>query len=148
MHAVTSLSPGSLMHRFVTGIVAVLLTLHVIGGCCWHHAHGDDSLRFGHSKPVLVTGCSHTGHGHSHGTPGKGDHHKHPCDEPECVFSTVSTQKQLDCGDDLATVSLAIATPYGQLPTGTISAYQSDAIEGLSIALPVRRHLLFSTLLI
>jgi len=150
MHAVTSLPLGSLMHRLVSGLIAALLMLHVVAGCCWHHAHGGDTHQtwLSGTSSQAATCCSHAGHSHTPGTPDKGDRPNSPCDEPDCAFSGAPTQRHLDDWVDSGPAWLVNALPSDLSLVATIRAYQIDARDGRSIELPVRRHLLFSTLLI
>jgi len=142
------------MHRFVSGLIASLLMLHVIAGCCWHHAHDDAShhglsVASDHSAEPN-SHCSHAEHSHSTtpGTPAEGDHHEHPCDEPECVFNGVPSQRQFDDGVERGDVCLILALPCDVALCTITRAYPSDAVDDVAIDLPVRRHLLYSTLLI
>ena len=73
------------MHRTVSSIVAMSLALHMLLGCCWHHAHAE------------AVECAEVGHdhGHDHNESLPGDHDEPlpsdhddaaPCEGEGCVF--------------------------------------------------------------
>jgi hypothetical protein len=71
------------MHRTVSSIVAMSLALHMLLGCCWHHAHAE------------AVECAEVGHDHAHGESLPGDHDEplpsdhddaEPCEGEGCVF--------------------------------------------------------------
>ena len=73
------------MPRTVSSIVAISLALHMLLGCCWHHAHAE------------VVECAEVGHDHGHdqGESLPGDHDEPlpsdhdnvaPCEGEGCVF--------------------------------------------------------------
>jgi hypothetical protein len=139
------------MNRFISCLVATLLLLHVTVGCCWHHGHGGCAQQHMEiDRPATnQTSCgSHDGHQH---TPGEHSHegeHQPPCEQPDCVFNLVPAQRTLD---DLSLVPAAwlMVEPTQALAVSAVEcARPFDASDGYDVALPVRRHLLFSTLLI
>ena len=43
----------NLVHTLVTNLVAASLTLHMLLGCCWHHAHESNSVAAEHKAKVV-----------------------------------------------------------------------------------------------
>jgi hypothetical protein len=96
------------MHSIATFIAAAAFSLHVLLGCCWHHAHEREP----HAKELLAAT-----HDHSHA----GCHHDHDADEgdhpevcraPQCVYTHTGT------------VTFLIDQPVAALP-----AMESVALE-------------------
>ena len=73
--------------RILTAVTLTAVTIHVLLGCCWHHAHesGLDSIE---STVTPIASCQ--GHDHSsRSEPADGhDHHSghEPCDSADCFF--------------------------------------------------------------
>jgi hypothetical protein len=61
------------MHRMVSSIVVISLALHMLLGCCWHHAHAEGAE------------CAEVGHDHGESLPGDHDDAE-PCEGEGCVF--------------------------------------------------------------
>jgi hypothetical protein len=97
------------MHRLTHILACVTVVLHIMGGCCWHHAHaacpGDCCES---PQAVACRSCDDQGHGDHHACPGehpgKDDH---GCDTAPCVFVVPETESP---------VKIAPAQPLGVLP--------------------------------
>lgn len=158
--------------RICTTLVAIFaFALHLMLGCCWHHAHGQDELP-GHDhaaagqhvhlpqwlKPASSQ-CS--GHGHSHAGPH--DHqHSHdnvpaesvpsqdspvaphaPCSDPQCVYLTI-TQVEAPAAHDIAVPFIAIVQLA--VPQASLTSVH-DLTPHEECPPHLRRHLALSRLL-
>ncbi|WP_254508923.1 hypothetical protein [Anatilimnocola floriformis] len=140
------------MRIFTTLIAIFALALHLLLGCCWHHAHGAEELTShqhesaGHH--VHLPGCC--GHSHSQAAdhddeaPADSDSAPSiPCSDPQCVY-VVSGQAQVPAAHDIA-LPLAIVD---QQPAETlVIAFVHDLAEQERISPHLRRHLALSRLL-
>ena len=129
---------GSCMSRLVRILTAVVLAVHLMVGCCWHHAHACESM--GDVQPAhgQCPDSPDSGADHSH-------HGPHNCQGNPCSFvlssSTISN-------------SFAQASPTGfilllndQHPLVGIDSEQHFFSTGW-IPLPVRLHLAHQVMLI
>lgn len=141
------------MRTFTTLLAIVTFVLHLLLGCCWHHAHGADELS-GHQHEanghhVHLPYC---GHSHPHGS--QPDHeHSHPeespvtphapCSDPQCVY-LISSPVQVEASPDIVLPMLLIDQ---QLQPASMRA-SIDDLAGYEKILPhLRRHLALSRLL-
>lgn len=148
--------PGSPMHRFISVITAVLLSCHMLVGCCWHHAHGgcehtNRSVKAARDLGLATRCCS--GHGHHQHMPAADEEPSPPppapsCDDQECKFTCMVPQRVIDAGDNWAFCALAVdALTPAHLEV--VRAHQTADWHGDAGPMaPLRLHLLFSTLLI
>jgi hypothetical protein len=136
------------MRIFTTLLAILAFTLHLMLGCCWHHAHGAEEL----------AGHQHAGEGHHVHLPTcSGHHHSHndqqdapvdpaphvPCSDPQCVF-TVSGQVQVPVAHDVA---LPLAIVDQQPADSLLLAFVHDLAEHEKVPPHLRRHLALSRLL-
>ena len=73
--------------RILTAVTLAAVTIHVLLGCCWHHAHESDLDSFT-STASLIANCQCHDHS-SHSEPADGhDHHSghESCDSVDCFF--------------------------------------------------------------
>lgn len=146
---------------FVRYLTAVVLCMHALLGCCWHHAH---ACTLSHASPVAPAvkesvEAAHREHAHatcshdhplsgpiSNGAPGEDSDHRHECQGDRCVFVRIEATRI----PPLA--SLCAAPEFGQLPCQQAVVGNSDgswaAADGSLAAAPVRLHLLHEVLLI
>lgn len=139
------------MHRLISSLVATHLLLHVIAGCCWHHGHAGCAARHGAGPQVAANHAACDSHdGHRHVPDEQSHHHEHqlPCEQPDCVFPLAPVQRTADDFSPVAMAWLIDEAPQCLAISTTDLGNSFDASDGLAAALPVRRHLLFSTLLI
>ncbi len=140
MHRQTS------MHRVVYILTFTALSVHILFGCCLHHAHTFDAA---HESQGLVTAvsctCSAHGHGEKEG-PDKQDgheqdghhdrdsHHRH-CDGGTCVFMRADSVDAPDLSigqNSLATASVSAC------PASTSCFQRADArLEWVGAAIPI-----------
>ena len=77
------------MRVLVHKATLLAVTIHMMGGCCWHHAHAeaDEGHGTGHSEAHRCAGDTGSDHGHhcGGGRPSKG-HHDHGCEMGRCLF--------------------------------------------------------------
>jgi hypothetical protein len=83
----------SVMHRLTHILACVTVVLHVMGGCCWHHAHAACPGDCRESpQAVACRSCDDHGHGDHHACTGEHRHeHDHGCDAAPCVFVVPET---------------------------------------------------------
>ncbi len=102
--------PGTIMNRtFHIGIV-LAMAVHLLCGCCWHHAHAF-SPRIDSPLSVEATcPCEHHGHPHE-GQPGDHGKEQGRCDEGPCTFMRPDSSGSSDFSADLQCLSLASCLP-------------------------------------
>jgi hypothetical protein len=72
------------MHRIVHSLAACVVLLHILGGCCWHHAHAESTGCCEHSSHPAEANDLAEG---DQDCTGQGSHHsKDGCHEAGCVF--------------------------------------------------------------
>jgi len=131
------------MYRLLRKLVLSAIAVHLVGGCCLHHAHGEFAEPFSASDAVACCG-----HGHcpaqEHGQPGPPED---PCDGPHCVFVALprvnpdSPDTFTDPGvpTDFAGIDVLV-------PSDSVQRYADD--RSLQPASCLRLHLLHCVLLI
>jgi hypothetical protein len=144
------------MRTIVTTIAIAAYTLHLMLGCCWHHAHGADCPP-GHVHGPQAYDHVHVHlHDHSHA-----DHQHHQPLTPTQSSDQDDSQPGASCGDGQCSYVVAEVVTIPQcdlvtlLPTvtsqplvfATIGARSSWVDEQGSYAPPVRAHLAHSQLL-
>ena len=113
----------TLMHRLTHILACVTVVLHMVVGCCWHHAH---AARIGHCREslqaVAYPSCDDHGHGDHHACPGEPPHdHDHGCDTAPCVFVVPETG---------GTVRIGTIQPLGFLPPDVDTARPTTHLAG------------------
>jgi len=89
------------MRPTTTLIAAAAFTLHIMLGCCWHHAHGHDAepghvhaaQTYDHVHEHCHGGLSHFhGEQHQHGDESEESEPATPehCSDPQCVYVNAS----------------------------------------------------------
>lgn len=141
------------MRNFTTLLAIFAFGLHVLLGCCWHHAHGADELH-GHQHEAvghhvhLPQCCSHS---HLHNAAHEQEHPQSeetpaphaPCSDPQCVY-LVSSPLQIEIAQD---VMLPLAPIDLQLQAADFRASIHDLAEDENFSPHLRRHLALSRLL-
>jgi hypothetical protein len=138
--------------RTLTTLLAIFaFGLHLLLGCCWHHAHGADELH-GHQHDAvghhvhLPKCCSHS---HSHGSENEHSQSEDapaphaPCSDPQCVY-LVSSPLQVDAAQD---VVLPLAPVDLQLQSAEFRTSIHNLAEHEKNPPHLRRHLALSRLL-
>jgi len=116
-----------------SGLTAVALLVHVLGGCCWHH---------GHSAMATSVDCdcdeSHAAHGHdaeslaaaatsAHAQPGL-PHHSHHCTGGRCLVLLPGTSGGAGAQISARPVlNLCCAAVLEMLPGAALRAAPVDA---------------------
>lgn len=118
----------TLMHRLTHVVACGAVLLHIVGGCCWHHARAacpgdcDDA-----PQAVACQSCHDYDHGDHQACPAEHpQQHHNGCDKAPCVFVVPETG---------GSFKLAPAEPLGSLPpevdtTGAaahVAAHPADA---------------------
>ena len=81
------LRPETIMSRLVRTFTLSAVLLHMVFGCCLHHAHLDGSEARG-QVAVVETSCHCHHHGHEPSDQPRDDRSRHEgCDGAECVFT-------------------------------------------------------------
>jgi hypothetical protein len=131
------------MRTILKTILCVLIALHLVGGCCLHHAHGAAESSLSHA--CLVTG-SHLPAGaepcgecdHEHAPPGS------PCHETPCdLWGGVKTE--LAQGFPLTAAPLALPAAEPVIVPAATARWRDLAPSRRG---PLPRHLLHRVLLI
>lgn len=138
--------------RTITTLLAIAaFALHLLLGCCWHHAHGADELSEHHHAshgcnhvhlpswlcPTAASHGDHQHHEHEHDGSGDSDTTPHPpCSDPLCVY-LISGQVALPAPSDLA-----LPVAFVDLQTANAAAIVSVAAGAPhdKFSLHVRRH--------
>lgn len=75
------------MNRLLNSLATLAVLLHMLCGCCWHHAHDQGADRHGR-LPAAVVSCPHCEHGPT--ACAEGDRHsghdRTACNELSCDF--------------------------------------------------------------
>lgn len=136
--------PGTIMNRaFQIGIM-VAVAVHIVSGCCWHHAHAAD---FPTDLPSSVEApgcpCEHYGHRHQGQTCDHGSK-EHGCNEGSCIFTRPDSPESSDLLAGLQGFALISCVPAGPTLSGIDIA--CPAAGRFAAAIPL--HLLNQVLLI
>jgi hypothetical protein len=126
------------MQNFVSPLIATLLAVHTVLGCCWHHRH--DCTEACDSHPSVASA-------HDHGPDSDhADHHgRHECKGGFCVF--IRSAKATADGPTSRLVSVPLAPAF--CDAVVLSHAASVAIVNPDdLQPPVRRHLLCQVMLI
>jgi hypothetical protein len=137
-----------MMHGIIRSLIAALLALHTVLGCCWHHAHRSQTSEM--AEAIASSdgcGCDHAHRDgptpHSGGQPHQG---RHGCQGSACVFvasSKAERQTSARPFDVSPAVSLSVADHCVCCNAGQRPTYSPDALLP-----PVRLHLVCRVLLI
>jgi hypothetical protein len=131
------------MPRLVSAILSVVIVLHAVLGCCWHHARCTEfaARPHGHSKHEC---CRHHD---SRGEDGKIPHDSsEDCHEASCVFVRGETSRVGDLAGEMA---LDVAMDDGVTLTCSQSVVSRRLDEARLSHVPLGRlHLRLGVLLI
>lgn len=136
---------GSLVNRILSHLVALLLSAHMLLGCCWHHAHACSPACGTAAKHCTHGDCDDDGDDHCQHAPGSQPSH-HPtdaCSGERCSF--VASPKTATVGPSLDSPSLG---PWSlvslEVPSADVTSAWHRAC--LSPAPPERLHLVYRVL--
>ena len=130
------------MHRFVHALAVCMVTLHIMGGCCWHHDHteclscseDDDRSADSLELAVAVGNCEL-------------DHCHTGCDEGECAFAAAGSRCVVKASGNL--LALGAVSPQVLQARSDVSAYRllvDGSLPGSSP--PFRLHLMIQIFLV
>lgn len=138
--------------RTITTLLAIFsFGLHLLLGCCWHHAHGADEIP-GHNhaangRHVHLPCC---GHSHAHDNQPEQEQSDEspvtphaPCSDPQCVY-LLSSPVLVDAAQDIA---LPVLLNDQQLQAVDFRASIHDLAGHEKFSPHLRRHLALSRLL-
>jgi len=137
-----------LLHKLALGLVL----LHILGGCCYHHAHAatPDCCREGHHDEADHHAPAHQEPAH-HGrgepccpTDGRAPE-REGCDESQCVFVVPETGRAARLLGPLC-AEAALSAPPAVIPDGSPIAARSRPPSTFGEP-PGRLHLIFQVLL-
>ena len=81
------LESETMTYRVVRSFAICAVLVHMVFGCCWHHAHAYET-HLGEKASLVETPCGCDRHGHeSSGQPYKHGSHHGGCDGAQCVFT-------------------------------------------------------------
>ena len=84
------------MNRALHIAIVLTVAVHMVLGCCWHHAHASG---FGDAPPMSFESagraCEHHGHEHRRETCNH-DGEEHGCSEESCIFSRSNSPEGRD----------------------------------------------------
>ena len=131
------------MRKFVSSVTAVSLAVHMLAGCCAHHAHGNSELQDG-DHPARH-GPHHADHQHPGGE-GHGDHQHKQCDELNCAAVLITPTRSVETwASSPLPPLLAILSAQEHLNRNELAV---SSVFLLHSELPVRAHLMLQVLLI
>jgi hypothetical protein len=141
--------PTVTMHHATNILLAIAVLAHSLAGCCWHHAHAEESS-------AETTCCSHrhadetADHGaashHGKGGSAPGESSPEGCQEGSCVFLRDGGSPSVGAVPMLALDSYATITSNlgpGSLRLALAARHASQPLEP-----PTRLHLLHQLLLV
>jgi hypothetical protein len=138
---------NSMMYVLCSPLMSVVLTLHTVLGCCWHHAHActqECSTRTAVASPNAPAGecgdecAASDGADHSH-------HGPHECKGNSCVFLNLAGRSALGSTPH-SEVPAVSCLPCVALPIDTAAGASFFAIDALLP--PLRLHLAQRVLLL
>jgi len=133
----------SVMHGVLTSLTAVVLFIHTVFGCCWHHAHC-----FEHGSTVAVNQplkcCRH----HQHSSDSK--QQEEPCKgnvecKGTCIY-VVPQKVKVEAPQWVAVDLLAVLPLLADQAIGTAGSCEAGW-SSPDLVPPVRTHLLHQVLL-
>jgi hypothetical protein len=136
--------PGTIVNRaFHIGIM-VAVAVHMVCGCCWHHAHAAGYLA-GSPSLVEAAGCPCGHHGHQHQSQAC-DHEseEHGCNEGSCIFTRPDSSESSDLLAGLQSRALISCLQASPTLSGVDTVYPTPSRFAAAIPL----HLLNQVLLI
>lgn len=136
--------PGMIMNRaFHMGIV-LAVAVHMVSGCCLHHAHAA-GFPTDLSSSVEAVGCPCEDHGHQHqGQSGDHGSQEHGCNEGPCIFTRPDSSESSDLLAGLQGLALISCLPAG----AALSRIDTACPAPSRFAAAVPLHLLNQVLLI
>jgi len=136
---------GSLVNRILSHLVAVLLSLHMLLGCCWHHAHACSSA----CQTAATAACGHADgdddDGHCQHSSGSrpGHHPTDACTGERCSF--VASPKTASVGPQVDAPSLGVWSLVSlELPA--VDSASAGQCARVAAAPPERLHLVYQVL--
>jgi hypothetical protein len=141
------------MRAIVCNLMAALLLMHALVGCCRHHQHVAASHERVEAAESSATACCHHGHGCC------GQEEKQapaPCDcKLECKALCIYLPPE-KCGVDAGDLSLSIDLAFNHHPEGGSAAIEAAAENSaweytracVAPEPPVRLHLLHQIILV
>jgi hypothetical protein len=129
------------MSNFLRLFTALVLSVHLVMGCCVHHAHGCESMDDSPPQTAsLETQCCESSNDSDHG-----DHGSTKCEGDKCSFLASSlTPQKLHSGPQ---PSFAVAIVTEPLSSTVLHSAPNFFTTG-RLLLPVRLHLANQVLLI
>jgi hypothetical protein len=140
------LADFSMMRSFLSHLMAGLLAMHAVLGCCWHHGHacGRECTR-----TVLESADAHADHdadscGSTDSKPCQ-NHGPHACQKGQCVFlRTVENGAGVSLDLNLPSLGCAASCDVSsQAPVAVRPLFAADALLP-----PLRLHLVHQVLLL
>jgi hypothetical protein len=135
------------MHTFLSGLLAIALSVHALFGCCWHRAYSDPLCDHAIASVIAPAECcEHPNMPVDRNLPQTPGNHQRDC---QGVCTYLPTQKtQLDVPTVFESLDL-VATPTGNFD-GQLSALGVTGVahHPRSFEPPLRLHLLHQLLLI
>jgi hypothetical protein len=135
------------MGEFYRILTAAMLAVHLMVGCCWHHAHACDakdcSSRAHHDASHDRGQCPESGDGHSH-------HGPQNCQGERCSYlaPTISLNQTVSNSLTLSFQTVFVALPDDRLPLVGFGPDRQFSLTSGRLLLPVRLHLANQVLLI
>ena len=130
------------MRVLVHKATLLAVTIHMMGGCCWHHAHAEagEGHGTGHSEAHRCAGDTDSDHGHhcGGGRPSKG-HDDHGCEMGRCLFVVLNNGrvvKQTRLGTPIASsVIVAVSASAVERQFPALEPFSSSRWGALRIHL-------------
>jgi hypothetical protein len=135
-----------MMRSFLSHLMAGLLAMHALLGCCWHHAHACGREC---TQTALDSSAAHADHDadscHSTNSKPCQNHGPHACQKGKCIFIR-TVENGADVSLDLPLSSHICATSCeasSQTPAAVWPLFAADALLP-----PLRLHLAHQVLLL
>jgi hypothetical protein len=133
------------MRSFLSNMTAVLLALHTVLGCCWHHAHHCAEQSTTSVVSVSLPDGDHV-NSTSHDSCGE-EHQSHQeCQASRCVFMVAPASERHQAATHLDMASVVSSTSFGMDFNGAgrrPAFFASNALRS-----PLRLHLVYQIFLI
>lgn len=137
----------------ITALAAFVL--HALLGCCVHHAHaaGDGECAWHVQLPKISVALHECGHSHAEelhddadsDTTPRDQSPRVPCDEVECVFTSVA---KVEFAKNWLAEPIALAVPALLVADVQQQASVSTQVHAICLGPPLRPHLMFCVLVI
>jgi hypothetical protein len=132
------------MQAFIASLMAAVLFIHTIFGCCWHHAHACE-----HSPPIAISQPAQCCHHHHNGSDSKQQHTPCRCNvdcEGACTY-VVPQKVKVEAPQHIA-IDMAAVLPSLAGESVEVTAAWKALSSPNHLAPPLRAHLLHQVLLI